>query len=119
MKMTKKKFGKMIRKAVQKANHKTFGVKRTPKKDEEEDHDLKDWDISIRHDLFYDDENDIEVGRYYLQTTDDPSVGIFGVQISPAFEKKEALKKWWKENKERIIKELSKDEVDWGKIEIR
>ena len=40
----------------------------------------------------------------YISTQNDPSVGIFGKQISPNFKDFNSLNKWWKKNKKQVIK---------------
>jgi hypothetical protein len=72
--------------------------------------DMADYDMHIFHDMWGDDYDtaDHVMG---VSSPDDPSVGIYGVALSPMFKTYDALNKWWDENGDTILK-LEDDYAD-------
>jgi len=63
--------------------------------------DLKDYDLVLRSDVIG---LDPETARkvFWISTKHDPSVGIWGVDISPSFHSVEELVKWWNAHKAKV-----------------
>jgi len=70
-------------------------------------------DADALEDWFYDH----LVGVHFIQTIHDPSVGIFGLQLSPSFDDMKELRTWWKEHRDKICHELDKEEPNWKTLE--
>ena len=52
----------------------------------------------------------------WLSTAHDPSVGIFGFQISPIFHTADEVKAWWEKHRKEVIEAIDRPKPDWEKL---
>lgn len=66
--------------------------------------DIGGYDLHIAFDYFPAYKGHPEQDVMFISTQNDPSVGIFGVVVSPYFKNVKELDNWWKKNKKKVIK---------------
>lgn len=61
--------------------------------------EIAEYELEVREDY-----NESMTPVFFLHEIDDPSVGIFGSEVSPSFVSFAELEDWWNKNKEEIKK---------------